>query len=480
MKTALFLRQASTLIKISSRILSSTSINDKIQLVEIRPHELVFRMPHIHRLHPPFSTTDKSLSDLIRLPVAWLRLNCQSLTSFQPSSGQRLQSPADLPFQLSIAQAYIDEKEVLKIRWNTEQINNISSTLTNDELTQYPELLNPVYSGKNISEPLKQISDVQQTDESSIPLEYILNYNPFNRSSNENLDLKISDNTSLKPQVINYNEKFSDHRDLILDSLFEQGIVIIKNVPCKPYYVKTIAELISFVQQTIYGDIFVVKTTNDPINIAYSNEKLYLHQDLCYYESPPGLQLLHCLRNDPSIMGGEQIYLDVMLACEDFRTYYPVDFQLLCDIPITFQKVHYKRERPVHLHYSRPIIKINLQEKIVAVYWSPMFEAPIQGINDVNQLRRFYQAYVRLSRFLETHPSRYKHTLESGDCIIFNNRRMVHGREKFQLKRNENVGERYLEGCYVNIDEFKNECMMSRMRRGINTPAMRVGNGDLL
>ena len=34
----------------------------------------------------------------------------------------------------------------------------------------------------------------------------------------------------------------------------------------------------------------------EPINIAYSGVKLIPHMDLVYYESPPGLQLLHCLR----------------------------------------------------------------------------------------------------------------------------------------------------------------------------------------
>ncbi len=36
--------------------------------------------------------------------------------------------------------------------------------------------------------------------------------------------------------------------------------------------------------------------TKDPINIAYSNAGLDLHMDLAYFESPPGLQLLHCLQ----------------------------------------------------------------------------------------------------------------------------------------------------------------------------------------
>jgi len=41
---------------------------------------------------------------------------------------------------------------------------------------------------------------------------------------------------------------------------------------------------------------FDVKSVPSPINIAYSNVALGLHMDLMYYESPPGLQLLHCVR----------------------------------------------------------------------------------------------------------------------------------------------------------------------------------------
>lgn len=41
-------------------------------------------------------------------------------------------------------------------------------------------------------------------------------------------------------------------------------------------------------QPTIYGTTFDVVATPKPINIAYSTAPLELHQDLVYYESPPG------------------------------------------------------------------------------------------------------------------------------------------------------------------------------------------------
>ena len=41
---------------------------------------------------------------------------------------------------------------------------------------------------------------------------------------------------------------------------------------------------------------FDVISTPKPINVAYSTVGLDFHMDLMYYESPPGLQFLHCLR----------------------------------------------------------------------------------------------------------------------------------------------------------------------------------------
>lgn len=65
--------------------------------------------------------------------------------------------------------------------------------------------------------------------------------------------------------------------------------------------------------------------------------------DLVYYESPPGLQLLHCLRNDDDIIGGESILLDAYHVLEEMRAQHPTEFHTLTKIPATFQKIHHKR-----------------------------------------------------------------------------------------------------------------------------------------
>jgi hypothetical protein len=75
----------------------------------------------------------------------------------------------------------------------------------------------------------------------------------------------------------------------------EYGVCILQNVGVTRGTLKTVAELIAPVQNTIYGELFEVKVDKLPINIAYSSVALGFHIDLNYYESPPGLQFLHCI-----------------------------------------------------------------------------------------------------------------------------------------------------------------------------------------
>ena len=82
--------------------------------------------------------------------------------------------------------------------------------------------------------------------------------------------------------------------------------------------VRLVAELIAPVQRTIYGDTWDVLATPEPINVAYSTVELDFHMDLSYYESPPGIQLLHCVRYRPK-----------------GRNIIPPDRQFSCNFPVT-------------------------------------------------------------------------------------------------------------------------------------------------
>lgn len=85
--------------------------------------------------------------------------------------------------------------------------------------------------------------------------------------------------------------------------------------------------------------MFDVNFQPDAINVAYTKNFLPLHVDLAYLESPPGIQLLHCLRNDPQVDGGESILLDGWAVAQSMKKHYPLHFKTLSEIPATFDKI---------------------------------------------------------------------------------------------------------------------------------------------
>lgn len=84
--------------------------------------------------------------------------------------------------------------------------------------------------------------------------------------------------------------------------ILTHGVCLLKNVPIKNGIVLDVGKLLGPVQNTLYGDIFDVMAIPKPTNLAYSDSFLCLHQDLVYYESPPGLQLLHCIKYEQELI----------------------------------------------------------------------------------------------------------------------------------------------------------------------------------
>lgn len=114
----------------------------------------------------------------------------------------------------------------------------------------------------------------------------------------------------------------------------------------------------------LYGEVFDVIAEPDPVNIAYTNQHLKHHHDLAYYESPPGLQLLHALRFDTSVIGGESTFVDTMAVAHTLRQLYPEHFQVLCRVPATFKKHHLNRSNPAIMEYQRPHIQLNHRDEV--------------------------------------------------------------------------------------------------------------------
>jgi len=305
-----------------------------------------------------------------------------------------------------------------------------------------------------------------------------------------------------------------------LDALFLDGAAIVKNSPAvenepdPDNIVSTIGKAIggSLSHGSLYGDTFHVKSTTNAINVAYTSQELCPHQDLAYYESKPGFQLLHCASMPSNIIGGESILIDCMAAAHAFRQLAPELFATLTKFPATFVK---DREG-ARMTFSRPHIMLQPdycsegkdgvpEGEIVGVHWAPPFEGPLRIHPDyVEEYYRAYAAFelmlddtkcphacsqatgldleltTRLAEFGEQYT--WQFLLNPGEIMVFNNTRMLHGRRKFEVPKcvetEATMTERHLIGAYTNIDDSLNfyRVVLNEMNLHRNIP--NVGNGS--
>ena len=304
----------------------------------------------------------------------------------------------------------------------------------------------------------------------------------------------------------------------VLHAIFTTGAAILSNAPTnspdgrKDPAVACIGEALcgyNLSHGMLYGDLFHVQSSfspdeDSPNNIAYTSLPLKPHQDLAYYESMPGLQLLHCVEFDNSVLGGESTLVDCMAAAYHFRKLAPHHFEILTRVSATFVK----QRRGANMIYQRPHIVLkgsSLEDEIVAVNWSPPFEGPL--LCPPHIVESYYAAYQAFELMLDesakatkdnqlllelsSYAKKYtwKYRLKPGEILVFNNRRMVHGRCGFStIKNNTSVDtpskiNRHLIGCYTNIDDTLNRYRTLQRKFGERDAIVQMknaGNGSSL
>jgi gamma-butyrobetaine dioxygenase len=171
--------------------------------------------------------------------------------------------------------------------------------------------------------------------------------------------------------------------------------------------------------------------------------------DLLYFESPPGLQFLHCVRN--SATGGESVFVDSFRAATLVRANSDMLFRTLVNFPVTYRY----RNDGQHYSFTRPHVVLDTYggaDRIAHVNWAPPFQGPfeIDIGRDGGVLRQYLSAVKQFASYLDDPASQFELKLSQGECVIFMNRRVLHSRRAFD----QNSGERWLKGTYVDIDAF--------------------------
>ncbi|CAD6891640.1 unnamed protein product [Tilletia controversa] len=305
----------------------------------------------------------------------------------------------------------------------------------------------------------------------------------------------------------------------LLSSLLRDGVSFVTGLPTNPTgpqtaYLNHLASLTGEIRHTFYGHTWDVRSLGAASrNIAYTNLDLGLHMDLLYFAEPPRFQFLHMLRN--KVKGGESIFVDSLAVAEMVWKQDREAWNVLAETPVEFHYEndgrHYRFTHPTFVRASRstgldgaPLPSIygstdsspsELMPRLACVSYSPPFQAPIPlhpphlrssatpGLS-LTQRAAFFSALDLFARLSLSDEVLYEHQMREGECVIFDNRRVLHSRRGFEGNEDDSQSgaeankqdpdakyRRWLKGCYVDGDAVWSvyRALRTQLRNQTNT-----------
>jgi len=355
--------------------------------------------------HPSLLSIEWADGRRSAFPALWLRDNCPE--DREPTNHQRLIDVADLPEDPRIASAQAHGDGSLSIAWAGE---GKTSRFSLEWLRRH----DPESPGNERSGPEPRLWRLENAGE-----------------------LCWMDAAAFEsdPGCLRW-----------LTALRRHGIAFLRGVPSKRGHVLELAQRVGHVVETNYGRVFDVRSEPNPANLAYTDLGLGLHTDNPYRDPVPGFQMLHCL--EPARVGGESVFADGFAVASDLAARDPGAFSTLTRTPVRFTFSSADAE----LAAERPLIEVDSGNRLAAIHYNNRSIAPIIMSPDrpgaPSGLVEFYRAYRRLAQLLRDASFHCVLKLEVGNLVLFDNRRVLHGRTRFS----SDSGSRHLQGCYLSRD----------------------------
>ncbi|MCK7614722.1 TauD/TfdA family dioxygenase [Roseibium sediminicola] len=227
------------------------------------------------------------------------------------------------------------------------------------------------------------------------------------------------------------------------EAMLTDGVALLTGLPDTDEALTDTAGLIGYVRPSYFGLVFEVKTHIKPTNLAFTSKALPLHTDLPDEDLAPGVQFLHCRAN--SVEGGNSIFADGLAVAEDFQALYPEDFKLLVETDVPYFCEH----DTFDMRARQKVIELdehgNISGVTISQHHADIFDMPQKDLD------RYYPAFCRFGRMMRDDKYLMRFRLNAGECIVFDNHRIVHGRAAYSATS----GNRHLRGCYTDRGELR-------------------------
>ena len=349
---------------------------------------------------------------LSRFHPLWLRDNCACDVCLHAFTREHLTDLLDLPLDIKAEQVKLDADGALVVNW---------------QLGKHVSVFNPgwlfAHSG------LSQEQDSQ--GQGSEPLLWTATDLPEPLSFNA-VDEQVSDDMLLE----------------VLLAVERTGLARIRNAGSSRDTIEALGLRVGPVRETHFARIFDVISLADGDSNAYTSERLSAHTDIPTREAPPGLQVLHCLVAEAD--GGESTMTDGFKVAADLADQFPQDFAILSTVKWCFAN----RGGNTDYRWQAPIINVDSDGKVFELRLLPFSRAPL--MTEYKNIEPVYRALQRFMAMANSPEYQMSYKFAAGDIVIFDNRRILHGREEFFPQS----GDRELRGLYLDRDDMHSKIRM--------------------
>lgn len=339
--------------------------------------------------------------------VYLLRENSPEPEIIHPLSREMLISPLDLPPDLEVKSVDVDGNGVLVVEWSTQEVSHFHPGWLREHAWFKDD--SAVSTLPPVTEPIWWDAD--------------------------KLDVPPSFNG---PEMIRNDDELL----FWLEALSAYGIARMRGLPDEDGLLEQVVRCIGVPRESNFGAQYVLEIKEDPDSNAFTSGALLQHMDMPTRECPHGLQFLFCRRN--STIGGEGVYVDGFHVAETLRREQPDMFNTLIETPWVFNN----RSQTSDYRAEGPVITLDSDGALKEIRLTTWLRAPLKAPLDIQQ--KAYRAIRTLTRYLQNPDYQLIFRYEPGDLLAFDNRRILHGRRKYDAT----VGERFIEGIYADRDEL--------------------------
>ena len=268
---------------------------------------------------------------------------------------------------------------------------------------------------------------------------------------------KIEWDSSFKDfNIFEFKDNFFEEQEMYdaLINFYKYGFVIFKKVPTKNNFIVNFANSIGSIRRTNFGEFFDVKSKPNPNDLAYTSLPLAPHTDNPYRNPVPCIQMLHCIENE--VKGGLSTLVDGFTVTQKIKRDFPNFYKILTEIKVRFKFI----DQSVVLEDWAEMIQLDESGNFKQVRFSPRLD--FVPLMDKEKLELYYSARNKISELYNSDKYRIEFKLASGDLLMMDNYRLLHGRTSY----NSNEGNRHLQGCYIDYDSTEGK--LKHLKRKFN------------